>query len=164
MSPHEHDHAPKPSKTLPPHGANVAKWLEQEGFTVKEYDDDTVAFFLGARSPSGVVLHAFQPKEKSDMVLIGGSADLTDEDGAKFESLSEEKRTRLLWDLRIALLQGGFAFNISPSPDKVRKVLITRALWDEAITKNGVLNAVQHVTNGVFLVIGYFAREFGIPN
>lgn len=162
MQPHAKE--AKDAPPLPRMADDIIQWLESEGFTVKVYDDDTVAFFLGARSPSGVVLHAFQPKEKADMVLIGASADLTEEDGARFSALEAERRTRMLWDLRIALLQGGFAFNISPSPEAVRKVLITRALWDEAITKNGVMHAVQHVTNGVFLVIGFFAREFGLSN
>jgi hypothetical protein len=154
---------PKAEAPLPKMAADVRRWLESEGFTVRVYDDESVAFFLGARSPSGIVLHAFQPKEKEDMVLLGASADLTEEDGARFDALSEERRARMMWDLRIALLQGGFAFNISPSPSQVRKVLITRALWEGSIRKNDVLHAVQHVTNGVFLVIAFFAREFGLP-
>lgn len=149
---------------LPELGAKVKRWLEEEGFGVHVYGDDSVAFFLGIRSPSGIMLHAFQPKEKSDMVLVGASADLSDEDASRLEGLEEKARSRFLWDLRIALLQGSFAFNLSPSVERLRKVLVTEALWGEAITKNALLRSVQHATNGVFLVIGMFAREFDYPH
>lgn len=151
----------KPHVPLPKAGHEVKRWLEEEGFTVRPLPEPSLNFFFGLKAPSGLLLNAFQPKGKSDVVLFGGSLDLTEEDKNRLNAIPAEKRARFFWDLRIVLLQGEFSFSLKPDAEQLEQVLVTESIWGAELDKAKVMRAVQHVTNGIFLAIAFFAREFG---
>lgn len=139
----------------------VRQWISEEGNTVTLVDDPQCRFNLEVANQVGLRFNVFQPNVSRDGVLVIGKIEVDQATRQNLSGLDSSERNEFLWDLKFDLLKSHFTFNMQPNGENPQFIIIQEVVYLDDLTKGKLIGALQHVNDGMLLVLWYLARRFG---
>ena len=138
-------------QSLEPTRGEVQNWLIAEGWKISEQPHPAAEWLLRAEDTAGHRILVGKNAARSDRITLEARVDLSDELRRHFEILPEEKRNRILWDLRFRLLMMNVEFSGVSEP--LMAVVISQIIFLDGFTKKTFLQRFSLVRNAVVTVI-----------
>ncbi|MBW1999280.1 MAG: DUF2299 family protein [Deltaproteobacteria bacterium] len=129
----------------------VQNWLMSEGWQIAEQPHPELAWLIRAEDGAGRRVLVGQSKVRPDMVHLEARVNIADDHRKKFESLPEERRKEILWNLRFRLLLMNVDFAGVTEP--MQSVVLTQRIYLDALTKDSFIQRFLTVRNAVIAVI-----------
>lgn len=139
----------------------LVNWLDQEGLTHRRIEVPGSRFNLEVRHPTGLLYNVAQRTHPSDAVTVTGSIVFPDKFQRTLEKALRAKRLTFLQDLRFDLLTAGHTFQFLPADGTPKQVVILGQVWEDGLTKDSFMRLMQHVVNGLILVVWSFEEGMG---
>ncbi|HYA57680.1 MAG TPA: DUF2299 family protein [Thermoplasmata archaeon] len=133
--------------------ARLTRWLDEEGLTHRRVDVQGMRFALEVKSHTGLTYNVGQQVPPSDAIAISGSIILPDKFKNTFERAPKRKRLLFLQDLRFDLLLAGHTFGFNPPTGTPNQIVVGAQVWEDGLTKDSFMRAMQQVVNGLVLVV-----------
>jgi hypothetical protein len=129
----------------------VQNWLMSEGWQISEQSHPDMAWLIRAEDVGQRKILVGQNKAREDQIHLEASVGVADEHRQKFESLPEERRREILWNLRFRLLSMNVDFLGVAEP--IQTVVLTQRTYLDGLTKDGFIQRFLTVRNAVIAVI-----------
>ncbi len=143
----------------------VYDWLAEEGMFRKEIEDAKSVFHFSLNYPIGSPYHidVVKPRDMKDGILVVAILRVAPSHRTALGKLSPEKRTPLIHDLRMVLLNRPPGFSVKENDGVWDAVQFqVRVLYD-TLSKTRLLEAIDEVFRSMLTVIWTFGHHFGIP-
>jgi len=142
-------------------GKKVKDWLVEAGIYRDKVPDDKSNWHYVVEIGPSAVLDVAQQKGKEDMVIIASGITLSKQHYDLFRGLSKLKRDELLWDMRFQLLFQPCDFAMIPSETDLQTVQFTRGLFQDGLTKQGLMDSLAMVHRCKLFVNWKMIQTFG---
>ena len=129
----------------------VQNWLMNEGWQIAEPTHPDFAWLIRAEDGGERRILVGQNKTREDRIHLEANVRISDDHRKQFESLSEEKRREILWNLRFRLLQMNVDFVGVAEP--IKDVILTQRIYLDGLTKDSFIQRFLTVRNAVIAVI-----------
>lgn len=129
----------------------VQNWLMSEGWQISEPSHPDFQWLIRAEDAGERRILVGQNKAKEDRVHLEASVRVSDEHLKQFESLPEDRRREVLWNLRYRLLLMNVDFVGVAEP--IRDVILTQRIYIDGLTKDAFIQRFLTVRNAVIAVI-----------
>ena len=129
----------------------VQNWLMGEGWQLAEPTHPEFAWLIRAEDGGERRILVGQNKAREDRIHLEANVRISEEHRKLFESLSEEKRREVLWNLRFQLLQMNVDFVGVAEP--MQDVILTQRIYLDGLTKDAFIQRFLTVRNAVIAVI-----------
>ena len=129
----------------------VQKWLMSEGWQISEQTHPDMAWLIRADDAGGRRILVGQTKARQDHIHLEAVVDVSEEHRKMFESLPEERRREILWNLRFQLLFMNVDF--AGVADPMQAVVLTQRIYLDGLTKDAFIQRFLVVRNAVIVVI-----------
>lgn len=129
----------------------VQNWLMSEGWQIAEPTHPEFAWLIRAEDGGERRILVGQNKAREDRIHLEANVRISDDHRKLFESLSEEKRREVLWNLRFRLLQMNVDFVGVAEP--IQEVILTQRIYLDGLTKDAFIQRFLTVRNAVIAVI-----------
>jgi hypothetical protein len=135
----------------------VQNWLMNEGWQISEQSHPNLTWLIRAEDAAQRRILVGQSKARPDMILLEARVNLADEHRKMFENLPQEKRRKILWDLRFRLLSMQVDFAGVTEP--MQSVQVTQRIYLDGLTKDNFLQRFSNVRNALITVIWSIIRN-----
>jgi hypothetical protein len=135
----------------------VQNWLMNEGWQISEQSHPNLTWLIRAEDAAQRRILVGQSKARPDMILLEARVNLADEHRKMFENLPQEKRRKILWDLRFRLLSMKVDFAGVTEP--MQSVQVTQRIYLDGLTKDNFLQRFSNVRNALITVIWSIIRN-----
>ena len=129
----------------------VQNWLMSEGWQLSEPTHPEFAWLIRAEDAGERRILVGQNKAREDRVHLEANVRISDDHRKQFESLPEDKRREVLWDLRFQLLQMNVDFVGVAEP--LKDIILTQRIYLDGLTKDAFIQRFLTVRNAVIAVI-----------
>jgi len=129
----------------------IQNWLMSEGWQIAEQAHPNMMWLIRAEDAGGRKVLVGQSKAREDLIHLEARVNIEDDLSQKFESLPEDKRRKILWDLRFRLLQMNVDFAGVAEPMKA--VVLTQRIYLDGLTKDAFIQRFLIVRNAEIAVI-----------
>jgi hypothetical protein len=129
----------------------VQNWLMSEGWQIAEPTHPEFAWLIRAEDGGERKILVGQNKAREDRVHLEANVKISDDHRKQFESLAEDKRREVLWNLRFQLLQMNVDFVGVAEP--IQDVILTQRIYLDGLTKDAFIQRFLTVRNAVIAVI-----------
>jgi hypothetical protein len=129
----------------------VQNWLMSEGWQIAEPTHPEFAWLIRAEDSGERRILVGQNKAREDRVHLEANVRISDDHRKLFESLPEDKRKEVLWNLRYQLLQMNVDFVGVAEP--LQDVILTQRIYLDGLTKDAFIQRFITVRNAVIAVI-----------
>ena len=129
----------------------VQKWLMSEGWQISEQTHPDMAWLIRADDAGGRRILVGQNKARQDHIHLEAAVDVSEEHRKMFESLPDERRREILWNLRFQLLFMNVDF--AGVADPMQAVVLTQRIYHDGLTKDAFIQRFLLVRNAVIVVI-----------
>ena len=129
----------------------VQNWLMSEGWQLSEPTHPEFAWLIRAEDAGERRILVGQHKAREDRVHLEANVRISDDHRKQFESLAEDKRREVLWDLRFQLLQMNVDFVGVAEP--LKDIILTQRIYLDGLTKDAFIQRFLTVRNAVIAVI-----------
>jgi hypothetical protein len=129
----------------------VQSWLMSEGWQISEQAHPDLTWLVRAEDAAKRRILVGQSKARPDMILLEARVNLADEHRKMFENLPQDKRRKILWDLRFRLLSMKVDFAGVTEP--MQSVQVTQRIYLDGLTKDNFLQRFVTVRNALITVI-----------
>ncbi len=131
--------------------AKVQNWLMSEGWQIAEPTHPEFAWLIRAEDGGERKILVGQNKAREDRIHLEANIRISDDHRKLFESLAEEKRREVLWNLRYRLLQMNVDFVGVAEP--IQDVILTQRIYLDGLTKDAFIQRFLTVRNAIIAVI-----------
>jgi hypothetical protein len=145
MSGNEKDQSPKTTRD------KVQNWLMSEGWQLAEPTHPDFAWLIRAEDAGERRVLVGQNKAREDRIHLEANVRISEDHRKQFESLPDDKRREILWDLRFQLLQMNVDFVGVAEP--IEEVILTQRIYLDGLTKDAFIQRFLSVRNAVIAVI-----------
>lgn len=142
--------------------AKIKEWLMQADWRVKEVHEPQAVWLLTALSQGGKTLTVARPKIAPDRIDIQTSMKLSEDTRRHYEDMASQDRQKLIWDIRIGLIQMGIDF-LGIVDSLQEDIILFDCIYDDGLTKDRFLRRLAHVMNGMGYVLYMLRRHFSLP-
>ena len=129
----------------------VQNWLMSEGWQIAEPTHPEFAWLIRAEDGGERRILVGQNKAREDRIHLEANVRISDDHRKQFESLAEDKRREVLWNLRFRLLQMNVDFVGVAEP--IQDVILTQRIYLDGLTKDAFIQRFLTVRNAVIAVI-----------
>ena len=129
----------------------IQNWLMSEGWQIAEQAHPNMMWLIRAEDAGGRRILVGQSKAREDLIHFGARVNIEDDYRQRFESLPEDKRREILWDLRFRLLQMNVDFVGVTEP--MAAVVLTQRIYLDGLTKDAFIQRFLIVRNAEIAVI-----------
>ena len=129
----------------------VQTWIMSEGWEISEASHPNFAWLIRAEDGGERKILVGQNKAREDGIHLEANVRISDDYRKQFESLPEEKRREVLWNLRFRLLQMNIDFVGVAEP--IQDVILTQRIYLDGLTKDAFIQRFLTVRNAVIAVI-----------
>jgi hypothetical protein len=129
----------------------VQNWLMSEGWQIAEPTHPEFAWLIRAEDGGERRILVGQNKARADRIHLEANVRISDDHRKLFESLAEDKRREILWNLRFQLLQMNVDFVGVAEP--IQDVILTQRIYLDGLTKDSFVQRFLTVRNAVIAVI-----------
>jgi hypothetical protein len=129
----------------------VQNWLMSEGWQLAEPTHPDFAWLIRAEDGGERRILVGQSKAREDRIHLEANVRISEDHRKQFESLAEERRRKVLWDLRFQLLQLNVDFVGVAEP--LEEVILTQRIYLDGLTKDAFIQRFLTVRNAVIAVI-----------
>jgi hypothetical protein len=129
----------------------VQNWLMSEGWQIAEPTHPEFAWLIRAEDGGERKILVGQNKVREDRIHLEANVRISDDHRKQFESLPEDKRREVLWNLRFRLLQMNVDFVGVAEP--IQDVILTQRIYLDGLTKDAFIQRFLTVRNAVIAVI-----------
>ena len=129
----------------------VQNWLMSEGWQIAEPTHPEFAWLIRAEDGGERRILVGQNKAREDRIHLEANVRISDDHRKQFESLPEDKRREVLWNLRFRLLQMNVDFVGVAEP--IQDVILTQRIYLDGLTKDAFIQRFLTVRNAVIAVI-----------
>ena len=131
--------------------SEIQNWLMSEGWQIAEPTHPDFAWLIRAEDGGERRILVGQHKAREDRIHLEANVRFSDDHRKQFESLPEEKRREVLWDLRFRLLQMNVDFMGVTEP--IQDFILTQRIYLDGLTKDAFIQRFLSVRNAVIAVI-----------
>jgi hypothetical protein len=135
----------------------VQNWLMSEGWQIAEQSHPNLTWLIRAEDAAQRRILVGQSKARPDMILLEARVNLADEHRKMFENLPQEKRRKILWDLRFRLL--AMKVDFAGVAEPMQSVQVTQRIYLDGLTKDNFLQRFANVRNALITVIWSIIRN-----
>jgi hypothetical protein len=139
----------------------IRNWLLEEGFKITLLSDEHACFNIVAEDTDGRKVNVAQPIKKKDKITIATGAILSKELQQKVITLEAEERNRLLWTLRLGLLNRGVGFSGIEVP--LESVEVSTIIYYDGLTKDNFMQRLFEVRKSLLFIFWMVERMLGEP-
>ena len=125
----------------------VQNWLMSEGWQIAEPTHPEFAWLIRAEDGGERRILVGQNKAREDRIHLEANVRISDDHRKQFESLPEDKRREVLWNLRFRLLQMNVDFVGVAEP--IQDVILTQRIYLDGLTKDAFIQRFLTVRNAV---------------
>ena len=129
----------------------IQNWLMSEGWQIAEQAHPNMMWLIRAEDAGGRRILVGQSKAREDLIHLEARVNIEDDYRQRFESLPEDKRRKILWDLRFRLLQMNVDFVGVAEP--MAAVVLTQRIYLDGLTKDAFIQRFLIVRNAEIAVI-----------
>lgn len=129
----------------------LQNWLMSEGWQIAEPTHPDFAWLIRAEDGGERRILVGQNKAREDRIHLEADVRISDDHRKQFESLPEEKRREVLWNLRFRLLQMNVDFVGVAEP--IQDVILTQRIYLDGLTKDAFIQRFLTLRNAVIAVI-----------
>ena len=129
----------------------VQNWLMSEGWQIAEPTHPEFAWLIRAEDGGERRILVGQNKARTDRIHLEANIKISDDHRSQFESLPEEKRREVLWNLRYQLLQMNVDFIGVGEP--IEDVILTQRIYLDGLSKDAFIQRFLTVRNAIIAVI-----------
>ena len=129
----------------------VQNWLMSEGWQIAEPTHPEFAWLIQAEDGGERKILVGQNKAREDRIHLEANIRISDDHRKLFESLAEDKRKEILWNLRFQLLQMNVDFVGVAEP--LQDVVLTQRIYLDGLTKDAFIQRFITVRNAIIAVI-----------
>ena len=129
----------------------VQNWLMSEGWQIAESTHPEFAWLIRAEDGGERRILVGQNKAREDRIHLEANVRISEDHRKMFESLAEEKRREVLWNLRFRLLQMNVDFVGVAEP--IQDVILTQRIYLDGLTKDAFIQRFLTIRNAVIAVI-----------
>ena len=129
----------------------VQNWLMGEGWQIAEPTHPDFAWLIRAEDGGERRILVGQNKAREDRIHLEATIRISDDHRKQFESLPEEKRREVLWNLRYQLLQMNVDFIGVAEP--IENVILTQRIYLDGLHKDAFIQRFLTVRNAIIVVI-----------
>jgi len=129
----------------------VQNWLMSEGWQISEASHPEFAWLIRAEDGAERRVLVGQNKAREDRIHLEANVRISEDHRKQFESLAEEKRREVLWNLRFRLLQMNVDFVGVAEP--IKEVILTQRMYLDGLTKDAFIQRFLTVRNAIIAVI-----------
>lgn len=129
----------------------VQNWLMSEGWQIAEPTHPDFAWLIRAEDGGERRILVGQNKAREDRIHLEANVRISGDHRKQFESLPEEKRREVLWNLRFRLLQMNVDFVGVAEP--IQDIILTQRIYLDGLTKDAFIQRFLTLRNGVIAVI-----------
>jgi len=129
----------------------IQNWLMSEGWQIAEQAHPDMTWLIRAEDAGVRRVLVGQSKAREDLIHLEARVNIEDDYRKKFESLPEDKRRKILWDLRFRLLQMNVDFAGVTEP--MESVMLTQRIYLDGLTKDAFIQRFLIVRNAEIAVI-----------
>ncbi len=141
----------------------IKDWCIEENLSLKKVNDQKANFHFSVGYPIGSNIDILQPKGKDDSIIIAAGVTVSPEHISKITKLKKETREEFLWDFRFILGNRPTEFNLNHPNGILNAFSITKALYDDGLTKDKFMNTLQEIHKTKLLGIWEIQKRFGVP-
>lgn len=129
----------------------IQNWLMSEGWQIAEQAHPDMTWLIRVEDAGGRKVLVGQSKAREDLIQLEARVNIEDEYRQKFESLPEDKRREILWDLRFRLLDMNVDFVGVTEP--MEAVMLIQRIYLDGLTKDSFIQRFLIVRNAEIAVI-----------
>lgn len=129
----------------------IQNWLMSEGWQIAEQTHPDMTWLIRAEDTGGRRILVGQSKAREGLIHLEARVNIEEEYRQKFESLPEDKRRKILWDLRFRLLQINVDFAGVAEP--IGAVVLTQRIYLDGLTKDAFIQRFLMIRNAEIAVI-----------
>ena len=129
----------------------VQNWLMGEGWQLAEPTHPDFAWLIRAEDAGDRRILVGQHKAREDRIHLEANVRVSDDHRQQFETLPDDKRREILWNLRFQLLQMNVDFVGVAEP--IEEVILTQRIYLDGLTKDAFIQRFLTVRNAVIAVI-----------
>ncbi len=140
---------------------NVQKWLSDVGVFRQKVPDDNTNFHFMINYPEDNVMDVMQPKQSSDLVVIGCATNVSVEHLTEMRNLSPKKREDFIWDLRFMINTLGVDFQLQHPDNILENFLVTAEIFEDGLSKDKLISTLKTVFRAKIMCVWKIQRKFG---
>ncbi len=129
----------------------IQNWLMSEGWQIAEQAHPNMSWLIRAEDAGGRRILVGQSKVREDVIHLEARVNIEDDYRQRFESLPEDERRKILWDLRFRLLQMNVDF--AGVAERLAAVVLTQRIYLDGLTKDAFIQRFLNVRNAEIAVI-----------
>jgi len=129
----------------------IQNWLMSEGWQIAEQAHPNMSWLVRAEDAGGRRILVGQSKAREDVIHLEARVNIEDDYRQRFESLPEDERRKILWDLRFRLLQMNVDF--AGVAERLEAVVLTQRIYLDGLTKDAFIQRFLIVRNAEIAVI-----------
>jgi hypothetical protein len=129
----------------------IQNWLMSEGWQIAEQAHPNMSWLVRAEDAGGRRILVGQSKAREDLIHLEARVNIEDDYRQRFESLPEDERRKILWDLRFRLLQMNVDF--AGVAERLEAVVLTQRIYLDGLTKDAFIQRFLIVRNAEIAVI-----------
>ena len=129
----------------------IQNWLMSEGWQIAEQAHPNMSWLVRAEDAGGRRILVGQSKAREDVIHLEARVNIEDDYRQRFDSLPEDERRKILWDLRFRLLQMNVDF--AGVAERLETVVLTQRIYLDGLTKDAFIQRFLIVRNAEIAVI-----------
>ncbi len=129
----------------------IQNWLMSEGWQIAEQAHPNMNWLVRAEDAGGRRILVGQSKAREDVIHLEARVNIEDDYRQRFESLPDDERRKILWDLRFRLLQMNVDF--AGVAERLAAVVLTQRIYLDGLTKDAFIQRFLNVRNAEIAVI-----------
>jgi len=129
----------------------IQNWLMSEGWQIAEQAHPNMSWLIRAEDAGGRRILVGQSKAREDLIHLEARVNIEDDYRQRFESLPDDERRKILWDLRFRLLHMNVDF--AGVAERLAAVVLTQRIYLDGLTKDAFIQRFLNVRNAEIAVI-----------
>jgi hypothetical protein len=129
----------------------IQNWLMSEGWQIAEQAHPNMSWLVRAEDAGGRRILVGQSKAREDVIHLEARVNIEDDYRQRFESLPDDERRKILWDLRFRLLHMNVDF--AGVAERLAAVVLTQRIYLDGLTKDAFIQRFLNVRNAEIAVI-----------
>jgi len=134
-------------------GHTIKDWLVAEGLKASNQADPNAIFKLLINHPAEVPVQIWQEIGWKDKIMIMSTINFDTPALQKFETLPEDLRNDVLWQIRFLLIAHGVTFKFQPPKASwPQQIQVSKILYYDGVTKDRFMEWVLKAVEAVLLI------------